>query len=122
MADNSYKWQWMQELDKRIMNAFEDAFNESDPEYPPKSVHTDVIFDDDSCIEICINRNNDVEVNFYHSNSSERLCPNIEQYIQDNLPSWDDYYEAYCENNQPWDEWTEHGFRNEADYWKYRLG
>lgn len=53
--------------------------------------------------------------------------PNIEKAVQEyvnanfNADEWYseliDYNESLCE-----DEWQSHGFRDEADYWRYRMG
>ena len=121
--DKTYRWHWMRVLDDRLYEAFQIAYNESDKEFPPKSVLCDMYFDDFCCIEVEITRSGDVNINAYHKDErNERECPNIEQYIVDNLPSWEEYYDAYCDSAEVFDEWTSHGFRNEDDYWRYRMG
>lgn len=45
----------------------------------------------------------------------ERDYPNIEGYLSENIILWDEI------EIEEYDEWDDHGFKNEADFWKYRL-
>jgi len=110
---------WIEELNENMTTAFFDEFNEL---VSPRSVLASVEMGDGSYIEVELHRDNTVDVYIYHADpNNERECPNIERYIEDNLIDWDELKEQYDEA-QPEDEWTAHGFRNEADYWHYRLG
>lgn len=121
-TENKYRWQWMQRLDERVYEKFENDYYDG-WDYQTKSILVDFYFDDGSFIEVEMNSKNEVDVFIYHKNEdNERDCPNLEAYIIDNLPSWDEYVALYEKTNVYEDEWTSHGFRNEADYWKYRLG
>ena len=115
--DKNNRWPWMAELDKRMEKAFFDACNEGEP----KSVLASMDFADGSMIEVELCSDNQVLVYIYHANEQvERDLPNMREYIEDNLISWEELAEKY-ESAMPEDEWTAHGFRNEADYWHYRM-
>lgn len=110
---------WIEKLNASMTAAFFDAFNEQDN---PRSVLASVEMGDGSFIETELHRDNTLDVYIYHADrKNDRECPNITQYIEDNLIGWDELKEQY-DDAQPEDEWTAHGFRNEADYWHYRLG
>jgi len=115
---NEERWHWMAELNKNTEKEFFRTMEESDN---PKSVVADVHFEDGSFIEIELFRNNNTEVYYYHKENEDRQCPNITQYIEDNLYSWEELMDAY-DDAEPLDEWQANGFRDEADYWRYRLG
>ena len=110
---------WIEKLNANMTAAFFDAFNEQDN---PRSVLASVDFTDGSFIEAELHRDNTLDVYIYHADcNNERECPNITAYIEDSLIGWNELKEQY-DDAQPEDEWTAHGFRNEADYWHYRLG
>jgi hypothetical protein len=111
---------WFDELKERMHDAFFKVHNEEDC---PTAAFADYHFDDGSFLEVELHKkNNVVDVYYYHAYEKvDRDCPNITQYIEDNLPDWDEYMEQY-EDAYPEDEWQAHGFDNEADYWHYRLG
>lgn len=110
---------WFKQLQNRMRDDFFEAHNEEDH---PTTAFADVHFDDGSFLEVELNKNNTIDVYYYHADEKvDRDCPNITQYIDDNLPDWDEYLEQY-EDAEPEDEWQAHGFRDEADYWRYRLG
>ena len=120
--EGNYRWHWMQVIFERMYQAFEDACigNEG---IVPEYISNDMNFDDGCFVEVEMERLGKTNINLYHKEiKNERSCPNVEQYILDNLPNWDEFYELYCENNRPTNEWIENGFRDEADYWRYRLG
>jgi dTDP-D-glucose 4,6-dehydratase len=116
---NTKKNNWF----KALKEGLTDNYNESRTEEEhPKSVFTSVDFRDGSAIEVTLYRDNHIEVDYYHADEDvDRDCQNITQYMEDNLPSWDELEKEWKES-LPEDEWTAHGFRNEADYWHYRLG
>ena len=115
---NEERWPWMAELNKNTEKEFFRTMEENDY---PKSVVADVHFEDGSFIEIELFRNNNTEVYYYHKENEDRQCPNITQYIEDNLYSWEELMDAY-DDAETLDEWQANGFRDEADYWQYRLG
>ncbi len=108
----------MAELNEHTEKEFFRTMEEHDN---PKSVVADVHFEDGSFIEIELFRNNNTEVYYYHKENEDRQCPNITQYIEDNLYSWEELMDAY-DDAETLDEWQANGFRDEADYWQYRLG
>lgn len=110
---------WIEKLNASMTAAFFDAFNEQDN---PRSVLASVEMGDGSFIETELHLDNTLDVYIYHADrKNERECPNITAYIEDSLIGWNELKEQY-DDAQPEDEWTAHGFRNEADYWHYRLG
>lgn len=110
---------WIEKLNASMTAAFFNAFSLYDN---PQSVIASVVMGDGSYIDVELFRNNDVNVWAYHADrKNERECPNITAYIEDSLIGWNELKEQY-DDAQPEDEWTAHGFRNEADYWHYRLG
>lgn len=72
------------------------------------------------CIEIYTDSNNEAEVIVYH-NGEERESPRLEAAIKDAIPGWNESREQWEQDNPFEDEWTSHGFRDEADYnrWRY---
>ena len=118
-----YRWAWMDEIADKMGECFDSAFSGADPEYPPTSVLADYHFNDGSFIEVEMFKHSQPDVFIYHADKgNERECPNLERYIQKSLPRWDDYLEAFNESCEPYDEWNEHGFRDEADFWHYIFG
>lgn len=110
---------WMKKLSDNMSDDFAKRHNE---EHCVRSVLTDYHFGDGSFIEVELTSMDEVKVWFYHKDPDvDRHCSNIEQFIVDNLPHWDDFKEEY-EESLPEDEWQSHGFRNEADYLHYRYG
>lgn len=115
---------WMADISNTVAEALQNAMEDTDPRYPPKSVIAEYWFEDESYIEITLKNSNDVKVRIVHrdEDTNSRECPNVISYIEDNLPSWAEFWDEFLENNRPWDEWTEHGFRDAADYYHYRYG
>jgi len=110
---------WYERLLQDLDNSFAQAMGE---EYP-KLVSGEVEFTDGSSIVITLYRNNDIDVCYYHADDdNDRLCPNIEKFLEDNIPDWETLEENLRDFNMRVDEWQAHGFRDEADYWHYRLG
>lgn len=70
----------------------------------------------DGYIDVFTNSKDYVEVTVCPDSDLDRRHTNIEQAITDALPLWDDV------EVEEYDEWNEHGFRDAADYWHYRLG
>ena len=78
--------------------------------------------DDNGSVKVVNGRLGYIEVFDY-----DEQYPNIEKAVQEyvnanfNADEWYseliDYNESLCE-----DEWQSHGFRDEADYWRYRMG
>lgn len=116
MGKRQKKWQ------DRLNDALEDAFIEAHNIHDcPESVVASVKFADGSYIEVELYKNNNIEVYYYHADKSNQMdCPNITKYLEDNLADWDVLKEMY--DNYPTDEWQANGFRDEADYWRYRMG
>lgn len=111
---------WIDTINERLVEAYFDQRNEGEW---PKSVSAYYEFKDDSQIEVELYSNNTVKIFFYHSDdSNERACPNIVDYIEANTHNWEDLSGAYEDAAVECDEWQAHGFRDEADYWHYRLG
>ena len=109
----------IEKLNRNMADAFFDAFNEKDN---PRSVIASVEMGDGSTIETELHQDNNLDVYIYHADqNNERQCPNITQYIEENLIDWDELKDAY-DDAEPLDEWQTNGFRDEADYWQYRLG
>jgi hypothetical protein len=83
-----------------------------------------VDFPDGSFIEVeLFRKNNSIDVYFYHADEdNDRECPNIEDYIQDNLPDWSALMEEYEDAEVDMDEWQSHGFANEAAFWRWKEG
>lgn len=110
---------WMQKLSDNMFDDFAKRHNE---EHCVRSVITDYHFNDGSFIEVELTSNDEVNVWFYHKDANvDRNCENIEQFIVDNLPHWDDYKQEYEESFIE-DEWQAHGFKDEADYVRYKFG
>ena len=72
----------------------------------------------DGYIEICTNHNDDVAVSVIHDSDDEKESPRLEKAIENIVPSWDDV----AGNIEETDEFSEHGFSDEADYLRYRYG
>lgn len=110
---------WMQKLSDNMAVDFAKRHNE---ENCVRSVLTDYHFNDGSSIEVELTNIDAIKVWFYHKDPNvDRSCNNVEQFIIENLPHWDDYKEEY-ESLMIENQWTEHGFKNEDDYIKYRYG
>ena len=112
---------WFDRLTENLHDRFFECMNE---DRYCQQVLTSVNFDDGSFIEVeLFRKNNSIDVYFYHADDdNDRECPNIEDYIQDNLPDWSALAEEY-ENAEPTtDEWNEHGFRDEVDFICYKYG
>lgn len=70
------------------------------------------------------------EVTVYHDYENEdnpkgygRECPNLEKYLSEQLKDcidWDNVEEYWRE--QDMDEWQWNGFRDEADFWRWKEG
>ena len=120
MVDSTiYRWEWMAILNQRILDDYFEERNESDN---PNYLFGSVEMTDGSFIEVEVRNGCDVSIMFYHKDSlCDRPLPNLEQYIMDSLYTEDEMREEW-DDSWPKDEWQAHGFRNEADYWHYRLG
>lgn len=80
--------------------------------------------DDDSIIEVETFCDGKLIINFYPKDMdvNEKDYPNIREGIEAICPCWDEVTDEVKEENQPYDEWNEHGFRDEADYNNWRYG
>lgn len=58
----------------------------------------------------------EVQVNIINPQHYMRFYENVCQYIEDHMNDWEDV------EVKPYDMWDDHGFRNEADYLRYRYG
>lgn len=118
MSKEKQRWPWFARLLDNLDNAFNDVMANDDY---PKQVVADTDLDDGSTIEIELFRDNTLDVYFYRNKQTkEDNLPNIVQYLEDNLPDWDTLEEEY--RDAVMDVWQQHGFRDEADYWHYRMG
>ena len=73
-------------------------------------------------IDLRMDRLGNTEVIIVHDNGSESECPLICKAIEDGLPGWSDTVGQWERDNPYEDEWTSHGFRDEADYIRWRYG
>ena len=112
---------WFDRLNENLRKDFVQAFDDSDYF---EQVLTSVDFPDGSFIEVeLFRKNNSIDVYFYHADGdNDRECPNIEDYIQDNLPDWSALMEEYEDAAVEMDEWQQHGFANEAAFWRWKEG
>lgn len=109
---------WMNTLNESTREAIVNALN-----YDPEADHAYgcVEFNDDCYVEVRIDERESLELTIYHSSDdNERPLPNVRQYIMDNIVSWEEVYNDWADDDM--DEWQANGFRDEADYWRYRLG
>lgn len=103
-----------------MVEAINDECEEEGSEYA-KDASTNVETKD-GCIELYMDKYGNYEVFIYHNNDSESECPLLCKAIEDGLPDWRETVEQWEEDNPPYDIWNEHGFRDAADYYKYRYG
>ena len=73
---------------------------------------------DDGYIEIYTSYNDNVIVGVIHDSDDNKESPRLAKAIEDIIPSWDDV----AGNIEETDEFSEHGFSDEADYLRYRYG
>ena len=111
---------WIDKINEVLLDNY---FDKRDGGEWPESVMGWYHFSDDSELEVELFSNNTVKVYIYHCDeNNERKCPNIVDYIETNTPDWKDLSSAYDEAAVEYDEWQEHGFRDEADYWRWKEG
>ena len=68
--------------------------------------------------EIYTSYNDNVIVGVIHDSDDNKESPRLAKAIEDIIPSWDDV----AGNIEETDEFSEHGFSDEADYLRYRYG
>lgn len=110
---------------KQLINELSNALFEemcqgcSDDRHYSVSLNTN-----DGIIEVFYYRTNDkwkIEVCVYQDNDKGVELSNLEKYLEDNIEvDWDAVEEQWQENDM--DEWQEHGFRDEADFWHWKEG
>lgn len=111
---------WIDKINESLAEAYFDQRNDGEN---PKSVVGYYQFGDDSELEVELFRNNTVKVYIYHCDeNNERECPNIVDYIEANTYNWEELSDAYDEAAVEYDEWQSHGFRDEADFWRWKEG
>ena len=76
----------------------------------------------DGYIDLLMDRSGNIEVIITHDNDNEGECPLLCKAIEDGLPDWSETVQQWEEDNPYEDEWTSHGFRDEADYIHWRYG
>lgn len=118
---NNKKKTWFDRLTENLHDRF---FECMDEDRYCQQVLASVDFPDGSFIEVELFKvNNSIDVYFYHADEgNDRDCPNIEDYIQDNLPDWSALMEEYEDAEVDMDEWQSHGFANEAAFWRWKEG
>lgn len=77
---------------------------------------------DDGYIDIFIDSIGNVSAEILHDDGREHPCIRLARAIEDALPTWKEVVNQWQEDNPYEDEWTSHGFANEADYLRYRYG
>lgn len=111
---------WIDKLNECLLENYCDKRN--DGEWP-KSVMGWCHFDDDSEIEVELFSDNTIKVFLYHSDEdNERECPNIVDYIDAETYDWEELADEYDDAAVACDGWNEHGFRDEADFWRWKEG
>lgn len=82
--------------------------------------HVSVSYDTESLgfIDVCIEKNGAVSVYVVHDDERERRHPRIIEAVIEVVPDWRDIEMEMSD----YDEWNEHGFRDAADYYRWRYG
>lgn len=70
---------------------------------------------------IIISTDNYDNVNVEICSDKDKEYPNVEDAVRLSIPSWDKIAEK-IEEEKEYDEWNEHGFRDESDYTAWRYG
>ena len=76
----------------------------------------------DGYIDLLMDHRGNTEVIIYHDNGSDNECPLLCKAIEQGLPDWSETVEQWEADNPYENEWTSHGFRDEADYNRWRYG
>ena len=98
------------EIAEQLHDAIHDAICDDND-----SVYVDYYVDDDaSLIEIEAFCDGKIVVDFYvrELDKNEKEYPNIRVGIEEAAPDWREVEDEVEEENQPYDEWNEHGFRD----------
>lgn len=101
-----------------MVEAINEECNDSGPE-DATSASTSVITNDGK-IDLWMDKSGNTEVAVYHDNDSENECLRLCVAIEEGLPDWEETVEQWIKDNPYEDEWTLHGFRDEADYLRWR--
>lgn len=106
------------ELIKEIVDGVYEAIQEAKLE-EKRSCYFEHYMSDDSCIIIDSEATDYYDIRFYAPDDDEeqKKLPNLYSALDNALPDWDD-----VELEPEYDEWNEHGFRDEADYLHWRYG
>lgn len=92
---------------------------ESALEYDEQADETVTTVDtNDGYIDLYCGDGNTADV--VHDDDKEHCCSTLEKAIADAMPDFGEYRDQWLEDNTS-DYWDDHGFRDEADYirWKY---
>jgi hypothetical protein len=112
----------LQECFDRISEKMRDAVKDGEV-YAAVTVNTEC-----GWIDISTDEHDTVDVRVVHENNEEKDSPNITDALFNLVPYWcdiedevnsEDDEEDECEY---YDEWNEHGFASEADYYQWRYG
>lgn len=108
--DRQYRWPFLDEIREEVETAIYDA-KCKDEGSACITYNTN-----DGYIDVWLNDSGDYEVIVYHDDNRDTEHSRLEELIISALPAWDDVDEP-----EPFDEWNEHGFCDEADYnrWRY---
>ena len=109
----------LQECVDRISEKMRDAV-ESGETYAAVTVNTEC-----GWIDVSTDENDTVDVRVVHENNEEKDCPNITDALFDLIPCWCDIEDEVNsgddeEECEYYDEWNDHGFASEADYYSWR--
>lgn len=61
------------------------------------------------------------EIRIVNTEYNQRTYPNLKQAVMDSIPNWGDMEKELAKECY-YDEWDEHGFRDAADYNRWRYG
>ena len=77
---------------------------------------------DDGEIEVELTGEWRVDVTIYHGNfDNEHELPNLTKFLEEKIgPDWEAVQDYWREREM--DEWESHGFRDEADFWRWKEG
>lgn len=104
----------LQECFNRICEEMRSAVKNGEV-YAAVTVNTDC-----GWIDIATDKHDAVDVRVVHENNEEKDSPNITDALFNLVPYWCDIEDEV--NDEEYDEWNEHGFASEADYYQWRYG
>ena len=105
----------LQECFDRISEKMRDAVKDGEV-YAAVTVDTEC-----GWIDISTDEHDTVDVRVVHENNEEKDSPNITDALFKLVPYWCDIVDE-VEPDEEYDEWNEHGFASEADYYQWRYG